>query len=103
MALLADAIRQSDSETAAYRTQDGTAVIVQRITGREEPYSQEEYAVRTQVAGAPPEERFAADNLLETLVHLQDMRLPGFNPESDGWVPASGPSGIDPQSPSHTP
>ena len=103
MALLADAIRQSGSETAAYHTQDGTVVIVQRITGREEPNNEEEYAVRIQRTGAPPEERFAADNLLETLVRLHDMRLPGFNPESDGWVPASGASGIDPQSPSHTP
>ena len=37
MALLPEAIRAGEQQTARHTLQDGTAVIVQRITGREGP------------------------------------------------------------------
>lgn len=99
MALLPEAIRASAAETARHTLQDGTAVIVQRITGREGPFDQEEYLVRVRQPGGLPAERFAAANLLEAIERLRAWRLPAFDPDTAGWKPTEGVDTLDPESP----
>ena len=99
MALLAEAIRASTEQTARYALADGTVVIVQRFTGREGPFDQEGYAVRVRPVGRPPEERFAAENLLETMERLRAWDAPGFDPEAPRWEPAGAADTWDPISP----
>ena len=88
MALLTDAIRQSSTQAAYCQTGNDTAVIVQRVTGREQPYNQEEYAVSVQRGANPPTQAFAAENLLEAIERMRDFGLPGFDPEASNWSPA---------------
>ena len=76
MALLAEALRSSATQTAEFRAQDGAAVIVQRVTGKEEPDSEEQYVVRLRRADRPAEDRFAAENLLEALGRLLVLGVP---------------------------
>ncbi len=90
MALLAEALRSSATQTAEFRAQDGAAVIVQRVTGKEEPDSEEQYAVRLRRADRPAEARFAAENLLEVLGRLLVLGVPGLDPGSTGWKPVTG-------------
>jgi hypothetical protein len=90
MALLAEAIRSSATQTAEFRAQDGAAVIVQRVTGKEEPDSEEQYAVRLRRADRPAEDRFAAENLLEVLGRLLVLGVPGLDPGSTNWQPVAG-------------
>jgi hypothetical protein len=85
MALLAEAIRQSDAQSARWTAPDGTAVLVERVTGREGPFDQEEYAVRTQQPGEPPVARAAADNLPEALERMAALGIPGFDPAGTAW------------------
>ena len=99
MALLPEAIRAGGQQTARHTLQDGTAVIVQRITGREGPFDQEGYLVRVRRPGRLPEERFAADDLLEAVERLRAWRLPGFDPDTADWRPTSGVDMLDPESP----
>lgn len=99
MALLPEAIRAGEQQTARHTLQDGTAVIVQRITGREGPFDQEGYLVRVRRPGRLPEERFAADDLLEAVERLRAWRLPGFDPDTADWRPTSGVDTLDPESP----
>jgi hypothetical protein len=87
MALLAEAIRQSDTEAAVCVLPDGTRVLVQRVTGREGPFDQEEYAVRTQRPGEPAVARMATDNLIEALGGLRQLALAGFDPATADWQP----------------
>ena len=107
MALLAEAIRQSDTQSAACVLPDGTRVLVQRVTGPEGPFDQEEYAVRTQRPGEPPVARMATDDLNEALDGMRRLDIPDFDPVTADWQPifaserdraeyerrASGPSG----------
>jgi hypothetical protein len=90
MALLAEALRSSATQTAQFRAQDGTAVIVQRVTGNEEPDSEEQYAVRLRRADQPAEDRFAAENLLEVMGRLHALDVPGLDPGSADWQPVLG-------------
>ncbi len=87
MALLADAIRQSDTQSATCALPDGTRLLVQRVTGREGPFDQEEYAVRTQRPGEAPVARMATDNLIEALDGMSRLGIPDFNPSSADWQP----------------
>lgn len=87
MALLAEAIRQSDTQTAACALPDGTRVAVQRVTGREGSFDQEEYAVSTEQPGEPPVARMATDNLIEALDGMRRLHIPGFDPETADWQP----------------
>ena len=87
MSLLAEAIRQSDSQTAACLLPNGTRVLVQRVTGREGPFDQEEYAVRTERPGEPPMARMATDNLIEALDGMSRLGIPDFNPSAADWQP----------------
>lgn len=87
MALLAEAIRQSDTQAAACTLPDSTRVMVQRVTGREGPFDQEEYAVRTERPGAPPVARIATDNLIEALDGMRQLGIPGFDPATADWQP----------------
>lgn len=87
MTLLAEAIRQSDTQAAACALPDGTRVLVQRVTGREGPFDQEEYAVRTQRLGEPPVARMATDNLIEALDGMRRLDIPGFDPATADWQP----------------
>jgi hypothetical protein len=89
MALLAEALRSSATQTAQFRAQDDTAVIVQRVTGKEEPDSEEQYAVRLRRADRPAEDRFAAENLLEVLGRLHALGVPGLDPGSTDWQPVT--------------
>jgi len=99
MALLPEAIRAGEQQTARHTLQDGTAVIVQRVTGREGPFDQEGYLVRVRGPGGLPAERFAAENLLEVIERLRAWDLPGFDPNTADWQPASGVDTLDPESP----
>jgi hypothetical protein len=103
MALLVDALRASETGTASARAPDGTLVTVQRVIGREEPYSQESYTVRTQHGAAPPKDRFAAEHLLEAIQRMQRLGLTGFDPEFYGWQPAVGQPAVDPDADTHAP
>lgn len=87
MALLAEAIRQSDTQAAACTLPDGTRVMVQRVTGREGPFDQEEYAVRTERPGEQPVARMATDNLIEALDGMSRLGIPDFNPSTADWQP----------------
>ena len=87
MALLAEAIRQSDTQAAACALPDGTRVMVQRVTGREGPFDQEEYAVRTERPGEPPVAQMATDNLIEALDRMRRLDIPGFDPATADWQP----------------
>jgi hypothetical protein len=89
MALLADAIRASDTQSAVWRSPDGYTVFVKRVTGREGSFDQEEYAVFTQRPGAPTRDRIAALNLIEALVRMRELALPGFDPEGAAWEPTT--------------
>ena len=87
MALLAEAIRQSDTQAAACTLPDGTRVMVQRVTGREGPFDQEEYAVRTERPGESPVARMATDNLIEALDGMRRLSISGFDPAAADWQP----------------
>lgn len=87
MTLLAEAIRQSDTQAAACALPDGTRVLVQRVTGREGPFDQEEYAVRTERPGELPVARMATDNLIEALDGMRRLDLPSFDPATADWQP----------------
>ena len=99
MALLPEAIRAGEQQAARHTLNNGTAVIVQRITGREGPFDQEGYLVRVRTPGGLPAERFAATNLLEVIERLRAWRLPGFDPDTADWRPTSGVDTLDPESP----
>jgi hypothetical protein len=103
MALLVDALRTSETGTAAAQAPDGTLVIVQRVIGREEPYSQESYLVRTQRGAALPEDHFAAEHLLEAIQRMHRLGLAGFDPEFYGWQATVGQPAMDPGADTHAP
>lgn len=77
MALLADAIRTSPTETAEYLVPDGTRVVVQRIMGREEPDSEEAYAVCLLRDGQLTQVCYAAENLLEAMARMPSLGVMG--------------------------
>jgi hypothetical protein len=85
MTLLAEAIRQSDAQSASWTAPNGTAVLVERVTGREGSFDQEEYAVRTQRPGEPPVARAATNDLPEALERMAALGIPGFDPGGTGW------------------
>lgn len=87
MALLAEAIRQSDTQAAVCTVSDGTRVLVERVTGLEGPFDQEEYVVRTQRPGEPPTARQATDNLIEALDGMRQLGISGFDPNIADWQP----------------
>lgn len=91
MALLAEAIRASDAQTALYRSPAGYTVTVNRVTGRAEPYIQEAYDVLVERVGAPATDRFNALDLLEVFERLRGLGLPEFDPEGTGWEVAPSP------------
>jgi hypothetical protein len=103
MALLVDALRASETGTAAAQAPDGTLVLVQRVVGREEPYSQESYLVRTQRGAAPPKDHFVAEHLLEAIQRMHRLGLAGFDPEFYGWQPTVGQPAVDPGADTHAP
>ena len=96
MALLVDALRASETGTASAPAPDGTLVIVQRVIGREEPYSQESYLVRTQRGAASVKDHFVAEHLLEAIQRMHRLGLSGFDPEFYGWQPTVGQPAMDP-------
>ncbi len=89
MAVLAEAIRASETETAAATAPDGTTLVVQRVIGKEEPDSQETYVVRVRRKGAPGEQIEVTD-LLEAVWYMRALRLDDFDPEFDSWQPRVG-------------
>lgn len=86
MALLVEAIRASNNESAHCQLSDGTLVLVQRVLGREEPYAQEEYVLELRSKNRPPVEHIAANDLLELMQRMGDL-LPGVDPEGNEWLP----------------
>lgn len=99
MALLADAIRASNTQTAIYRAPQGYAVIVKRVTGREEPDSEEEYDVFVDRGDQRGPWKIGALNLIEALDRMRGLGLPGFDPETDQWQPTTLPNPEPPTSP----
>ncbi len=94
MAMLVEAMRASENEDAVCRLPDGTLVLVQRVLGREEPDSEEEYVVDVKPPNAAPRDRIAADDLVEAMERMAALGLPGFDPHADCWAP--GPAGRRP-------
>lgn len=100
MALLPEAIRSSDTQSAIYRSSHGYDVIVKRVTGREEPDSEAEIDVMVEWGDKRPGEwRIAALNLVEAYDRMRGLGLPDFDPENDQWQPATLPSPEPPVSP----
>jgi hypothetical protein len=94
MALLADAIRSSNSQAAIYRAPQGYSVVVERVTGRENPDAQEEYDVLVDDGDAPDRGRvgswrIGALDLVEALERMRGLGLPGFDPDTAQWQPAT--------------
>ncbi|MFI5271745.1 MAG: hypothetical protein ACHQ4H_01765 [Ktedonobacterales bacterium] len=87
MALLAEAIRHSDSQAAFCVLAGGTRVLVERVTGLEGPFDQEEYAMRTQRPGEPPVARAATADLLEAFDRMRQLGIPDFDPVTADWQP----------------
>lgn len=86
--MLPEAIRHSPNEAAQCRLPDGSTLLVKRITGEPEKYTQEGYAVSIQHGHHAPEELFASDDLAEALDRLGEMRLAGLDGVSMDWQPA---------------
>lgn len=84
MALLTDAIRASDRQMARRRV-DAGVVEVERITGREQPYNEESYAVRLRRADGSTQDLHDAEDLIEALAYLSGFS--GVAPEDTGWEP----------------
>jgi hypothetical protein len=99
MALLADAIRSSDTQAAIYRAPQGYSVVVKRVTGREEPDDQEEYDVLVDRGDARGPWRIGALNLIEALDRMRGLGLPDFTPDNDAWQPTTMLSPEPPASP----
>lgn len=95
MALLPEAIRASDTATARRRLSDGGEVVMERIIGKEEPYSEESYAVNIYDGRGARRDAFESENLLEAIERLRDLNLDGFDPEAPEWEPAVGPRDVD--------
>lgn len=89
MALLADAIRSSDTQAAIYRAPQGYSVIVERVTGREGPDAQEEYDVLVDHGDPRGSWRIGALNLIEALERMRVLGLPGFDPDNVQWQPTT--------------
>jgi hypothetical protein len=89
MAVLPEAIRTSDTQTAIYRSPHGYAVIVNRVTGREEPDSEEEYVVLVRRGTAPLRDRIAGLSLLEAIARMRGLSLTDFDPDNDQWEPTT--------------
>jgi hypothetical protein len=98
MAALPEAIRASDTQTAIHRSPQGYAVIVHRVTGREEPDSEEEYEVLVRRGAGPARDRIAGLSLLEAIERMRALCLPDFDPENDAWEPTTLPSPEPPSS-----
>jgi hypothetical protein len=94
VALLADAIRSSESQAAIYRAPQGYLVIVERVTGRENPDTQEGYIEEVDHGDAPPSLgdmcpwRIGALDLVEALERMRGLGIPDFDPEIAQWRPA---------------
>jgi hypothetical protein len=99
MALLAEAIRSSETQSAIYRAPQGYSVIVRRVTGREEPDGQEGYDVLVDRGERTGPWRIGALDLAEAMGRLDGLDLPDFDPESDQWQPATLPSPESPVNP----
>ncbi len=89
MALLAEAIRASDTQAAIYRAPQGYAVIVKRVTGHENPDSEEEYDVLVARGGRQGPWRIGALDLIEAIERMRGLGLLGFDPETDEWRPTT--------------
>ena len=100
MATLPEAIRASDTQAASYTGPQGVRVVVKRVTGREEPDSEEEYDVLvTRSDQQPGTWRIGALSLVEAYDRMLGLGLPDFDPENDAWQPATLPSPQPPVSP----
>ncbi|HEX6817823.1 MAG TPA: hypothetical protein VF120_05565 [Ktedonobacterales bacterium] len=100
MALLPEAIRSSDTQSAIYRSPHGYSVIVKRVTGREEPDSEAEFDAMVEWADQRPGQwRIAALTLVEAYDRMRGLGLADFDPLNDAWQPATLPSPEPPVSP----
>lgn len=95
MALLPDAIRASNTATARRLLRDGTEVVIERVIGKEEPDSEESYAVHIYDVGGARVEEFEAADLVEAVERLRRLNWAGFDPDAPEWEPALGPRDVD--------
>lgn len=98
MALLAEAIRTSATQTARCHGPQ-TDIMVQQISGREFGDDQLSFAVNAVHNGAAT--RFNAEDLVETMSRLIDLGVPEQVVRGTDWQATLGPGGVDPQSPAH--
>ncbi len=100
MATLPEAIRSSDTQSAIFRAPQGYRVVVKRVTGREEPDSDDEFDVMVFWSDQRPGQwRIAALTLSEAYDRMRGLELPDFNPENDQWQPTTLPDPEPPASP----
>jgi hypothetical protein len=98
MALLAEAIRSSATQTARYHGQE-TNIEVQQISGRSFGDNQVSFAVKALHGGSVA--RFDAEDLRETFQRLLELGVPEVVVLGSDWQAIMGPGGIDPQAPAH--
>lgn len=100
MTTLPEAIRSSDTQSAIYSAPQGYRVVVKRVTGREEPDSEDEFDVMVFWGDRQPGRwRISALTLSEAYDRMRGLGLPDFNPENAQWQPARLPDAEPPVSP----
>jgi hypothetical protein len=95
MALLPEAIRASDATAARRRLPDGGEVVVERVIGKEEPYSEESYWVHVYDAAGARLDEFVTGDLVEAIERLRGLDFDGFDPDAPEWEPTVGPRNVD--------
>jgi len=90
MATLAEALRTSTLDAAYCEAGADCRVAVRRELAGRKPGGAERYIVTVQRGPALPEPAGEAPTLDEALATLRALRLPEFDPDGNGWQPATG-------------
>ncbi len=89
MASLAAALDVSALETAYYDASAACRIVVRKDLDGRTPDSPTKYVVTVQRGGGLPQSPLEAPDLEGALAQLRALNLPGFDPASDQWQPAT--------------
>lgn len=89
MASLEGALRASGYFAAYYDTPDDRRVIVERTSAGPRPEDGATYTAKVERGTALPEGNFTSADLGAVTDYLRALRLAGFDPEGEGWQPAT--------------